>query len=45
MNKVDKLVQYIRKNDKDKSIQIGFSSIFTEQIEILKKKSMVLTTD
>ena len=27
MNKVKKLVQYIRENDKDKSIQIGFSGI------------------
>ena len=27
INKVKRLVQYMRKNDKDKNIQIGFSSI------------------
>ena len=45
MNKVKKLVQYIRKNDKDKSIQIGFSNIIYRADRDLEKKIMILTTN
>ena len=43
MNKVKKLVQYIRENDKEKNNQIGFLVYVIGQIEILKRK--LITAD
>ena len=42
MNKVNKLVHYIKENDKDKSIEVFLISVI-EQKEILKSKSVILT--
>ena len=42
MNEVNKLVHYIRENDKDKSTEVFLVSVI-EQKEILKSKSVILT--
>ena len=44
MNKVNKLVHYIKENDKDKSIEVFLVSVI-EQKEILKSKSVILTAN
>ena len=45
MNKMKKLNQYIRENNKDKTFKLVFLVSLIEQIEILKRKLMILTAD